>query len=990
MAPIELREGEISLYSDHSPTTLRTRRALKPLTTALRDANIAYTWTCRLLYRCGGTMRSTFSDTRRTYPHFLYCKMIKPSRQGKRDHLSSSFSSPEGLLKILSTPPYLRLRIYMRPHELNKVNMMKKKDHEEERNVLLHHQEGSETYGTQTWSTSHGPQDDDILNFFSDGRTQIDYVLVWETQRNMVIERLEEKRQTFFDCLKQHGLNMEEHTSRKNDLTVHFMLLNAPWGVLCYYAEDMSLRAPLKACSDQAGYWVPEDISKTVGFFNESTPRHPPETFNCHFKSRKLMSYLGNENKDTFFTNTQRHQILFEILANAQYGSSGRGEVGVERLLCEDVFSAAYPLHDGDYTPEPSASPEQFTHRQILYKYWARWIKWCKHQPLDHIRKYYGEKIALYFAWLGFYTKWLLPAAVIGTLAFAYGFYIATYDIPTADVCHSEDQYVMCPACTICPNWNLSSICQLYKAAVLFDHPGTLLFSFFMSVWSVTFLEYWKRLSATLSYRWDCLEFSEIEEPARPEFTALAPLTILNPITGIEEPYFPKAYRLRRIFTGSMVIVLMIAVVIIFLISVILYRIIIFVVLSKSEKLYTSASLIASMSGSVLNLIITLILSKVYTALAHFLTHWEMHRTHTAYEDAFTFKVFIFEFVNYYSTPIYIAFFKGRFVGFPGHEITILRIHNESCNPGGCLIELAQQMLIIMVGKQILNNIKEFIFPKLVLCWHKLKYSKNQTQEKESPWQRDYKLVSYKGLFEEYLEMVIQFGFITIFVAACPLAPLFALLNNWIEIRLDAQKFVCEYRRPLAERAQGIGIWMSILEAITSLAVIGNAFLVAFTSDYLPRIYYQYKTSGNLTGYIDFSLAHAPSDYVRNHSPCRYQALRDSEGNLTFDFWVLMAIRLAFIILFEHVVFFLGRLIDLLVPDVPEAVEIKVKRERFLAKQALAENQYLTWATEKASVRKRITPRTTGKHSPRVCNTSTGSELDEETVCNYTITPTCP
>lgn len=37
---------------------------------------------------------------------------------------------------------------------------------------------------------------------------------------------------------------------------------------------------------------------------------------------------------------------------------------------------------------------------------------------------------------------------------------------------------------------------------------------------------------------------------------------------------------------------------------------------------------------------------------------------------------------------------------------------------------------------------------------------------------------------------VLQFSFITIFVAACPLAPLFALLNNWVETGLDAHKFV--------------------------------------------------------------------------------------------------------------------------------------------------------------------------------------------------------
>lgn len=39
----------------------------------------------------------------------------------------------------------------------------------------------------------------------------------------------------------------------------------------------------------------------------------------------------------------------------------------------------------------------------------------------------------------------------------------------------------------------------------------------------------------------------------------------------------------------------------------------------------------------------------------------EMHRTQTQHEDAFTFKVFIFQFVNFYSSPFYVAFFKGRY-----------------------------------------------------------------------------------------------------------------------------------------------------------------------------------------------------------------------------------------------------------------------------------------------------------------------------------------
>ena len=36
----------------------------------------------------------------------------------------------------------------------------------------------------------------------------------------------------------------------------------------------------------------------------------------------------------------------------------------------------------------------------------------------------------------------------------------------------------------------------------------------------------------------------------------------------------------------------------------------------------------------------------------------ENPRTQTEYEDSYTFKIFVFQFVNFYSSLIYIAFFK--------------------------------------------------------------------------------------------------------------------------------------------------------------------------------------------------------------------------------------------------------------------------------------------------------------------------------------------
>lgn len=118
------------------------------------------------------------------------------------------------------------------------------------------------------------------------------------------------------------------------------------------------------------------------------------------------------------------------------------------------------------------------------------------------------------------------------------------------EICNSGGSYLMCPLCNTCKAWNMSDICTmakvmnfqiislvnnpvynrkasrlkvdicfkkyvLYPSALqigyLFDHPGTVFFSVFMSFWAVTFLEYWKRKMVTLAHQWDCLDFQEQE-----------------------------------------------------------------------------------------------------------------------------------------------------------------------------------------------------------------------------------------------------------------------------------------------------------------------------------------------------------------------------------------------------------------------------------------------------------------------------------------------
>ena len=84
----------------------------------------------------------------------------------------------------------------------------------------------------------------------------------------------------------------------------------------------------------------------------------------------------------------------------------------------------------GDDTPS-----QELNSRQILFEFWARWGRWYKYQPLDHIRDYFGEKIAIYFAWLGFYTGWLLPASIVGVAVFVYGLLTLDQNSVATEVC---------------------------------------------------------------------------------------------------------------------------------------------------------------------------------------------------------------------------------------------------------------------------------------------------------------------------------------------------------------------------------------------------------------------------------------------------------------------------------------------------------------------------------------------------------------------------
>jgi len=111
-----------------------------------------------------------------------------------------------------------------------------------------------------------------------------------------------------------------------------------------------------------------------------------------------------------------------------------------------------------------------------------------------------------------------------------------------------------------------------------------------------------------------------------------------------------------------------------------------------------------------------------------------------------------------------------------------------------------------------------------------LKETSRSNREK-SPPEIQYEQSQYESTFDDWDEIVIQYGYIVLFVVAFPIAPLLALINNWFENKVDSKKLIAYYRRPLPKGAADIGMWFSILNVVSWVAVITNVGIIVFETE---------------------------------------------------------------------------------------------------------------------------------------------------------------
>uniref|UniRef100_A0A670JFF3 Anoctamin n=1 Tax=Podarcis muralis TaxID=64176 RepID=A0A670JFF3_PODMU len=803
--------------------------------------------------------------------------------------------------------------------------------------------------------------------YFNDGQRRIDFVLAYEDESKKQHKRSFQKKQmrkrlAYESNLINCGLQLEA-TSSVGDEKLIFVKVHAPWELLCSFAEIMHIKLPLQPndlkTRDSPFKWISRFFS-----VDENIIKPEQEFFTAPFEIDRLSDFYIQD-KETFFNPATRSRIVHFILCRGEYAIRDNvRKFGINKLLDSGIYKAAFPLHDSRFNYQ-SEDPNCPNERYLLYREWAHPRNIFKLQPLDLVRKYYGEKIGIYFAWLGFYTQMLLLAAVVGLGCFLYGYFMKDNCTWSQEVCDPNigGKIIMCPQCDQeCTYWNLTITCESSKVTTTF-----------------TLADYGKALFSGKFF--------------------------LDPLSSQQEehiPYTACGKCVRMTFCTSAVL-FWILLIIASVIGIIVYRLSVFLVFSatlprhingtEAIQKYLTPQAATSVSASIISFIIIMILNMIYEKVAIMITDFELPRTQTDYENSLTMKMFLFQFVNYYSSCFYIAFFKGKFVGYPGDPVYWLgKYRNEECDPGGCLLELTTQLTIIMGGKAIWNNIQEVLLP-----WLKNligRFCSASRSEKVVPrWEQDYHLqpIGKLGLFYEYLEMVIQFGFVTLFVASFPLAPLLALMNNLLEIRIDAWKITTQFRRIVPQKAQDIGAWQPIMQGIALLAVVTNAMIIAFTSDMIPRLVYYWsfsvppygsQSTYSMKGYINNTLSvFAVSDFrneskpaalpmFANQTTCRYRDFRYPPGHEhqyehNIYYWHVIAAKLSFIIVMEHIIYLVTFAISHIIPDVSKKTKSKIKREKYLIQTLLHENPVKAMKKNMGSIADKILKGADGTFRPK-------------------------
>lgn len=295
-----------------------------------------------------------------------------------------------------------------------------------------------------------------------------DYCMVFEVHD--AEDRLSAKQQNkslkyVIDRLAEGGLQTKLFFSVQKDEV--YLKIRAPLKRLQREADRINYRLLLEptilanklltgnmAAKREEKRWKPVEVP----YNSIQTDIDPYEYIYCNYQMDDHFSDLYKKySNNSMFRGVDRLKLMANIISAK--AKDGGCEIDVYRLIRDKCMITFFPIHDAVELRE-------------LEEKWVRMCELPWKQHVDIVKDYFGEKIGFFFLFLGHYTSWLLPAAIIGFFAWT-------------NVAADDNN----PSSQTMP-----------------------FFATFVALWSTAMLEYWKRKEKGRAMRWGMIGYEEEEQ----------------------------------------------------------------------------------------------------------------------------------------------------------------------------------------------------------------------------------------------------------------------------------------------------------------------------------------------------------------------------------------------------------------------------------------------------------------------------------------------
>lgn len=184
-------------------------------------------------------------------------------------------------------------------------------------------------------------------------------------------------REVVIGKLRALNLNVDQSTS--SDKKFIFVTIGAPETMLKYEAEAQRAKVRLREEYGGALCYYSQELDEKKAYWK------PLDGFDL-------------------FSSAVQLKLIDEVVRSKPYGDDVKeGPIDFDELIQDGKVETYFPLH----------------HARMRMKLVLEWaMPMSKPQPLEMVKEYFGEQIALFYTWYGFYNSMLWIPAIIGVLLF--------------------------------------------------------------------------------------------------------------------------------------------------------------------------------------------------------------------------------------------------------------------------------------------------------------------------------------------------------------------------------------------------------------------------------------------------------------------------------------------------------------------------------------------------------------------------------------------